>query len=270
MKKLSKTQYNAYLRPPKEGEIMEGEVVKRELSAVFLDLGRFGTGIICGKEFYEAKDRIKNLEIGDKIKAEIVNLENEEGFIELSLKKAEDASAWNELEKKKEKGEILKVKILGANKGGLLTKISGISGFLPASQLSAEHYPKLEETDKTNVLRELRDLVDKTLEVKILDISKKEEKLILSEKATKEEEKKKLLENYKIGDVIEGEVTGIADFGVFIKFHQGKLEGLIHISELDQGLVEDPSEIVKVGQKIKAKIINIEGSKVFLSLKALK
>lgn len=270
MKKLSKTQYNEYLKPPQEGEIIEGEVIKRELSALFLDLGSFGTGIIYGKEFYEAKEEIKDLKIGDKVKAKIISLGNEEGFVELSLKKAETATAWRNLEEKKEKGEVLKIKILGANKGGLLTKISGISGFLPTSQLSAEHYPKVKEADKTKILRELQKFIGQELNVKILDVSRKEEKLILSEKATKTEEKRKLLENYKVGDVVQGEITGLADFGAFIRFHQGKLEGLIHISELDSKIIENPSEVVKVGEKVEAKIISIEGSKVFLSLKGLK
>lgn len=270
VKKLSKTQYNEYLKPPQEGEIIEGRFIKRELSALFLDLGSFGTGIIYGKEFYESKDEIKNLKVGDKVKAKVISLENEEGFVELSLKKAESATTWKELEEKKENEEVLKIKVLGANKGGLLTKISGISGFLPTSQLSAEHYPKVKEADKTEILRELQKFIGGELNVKILDVSRKEGKLILSEKATKTEEKRKLLENYKVGDIVKGEITGVVGFGAFIRFHQGKLEGLIHISELDSKIIEDPSEIVKVGEKVKAKIINIESHKVFLSLKALK
>ena len=258
VKKLSKTQYNEYLKPPQEGEIIEGRFIKRELSALFLDLGSFGTGIIYGKEFYEAKDEIKDLKVGDKVKAKVISLGNEKGFVELSLKKAESATTWKELEEKKEKEEVLKIKVLGANKGGLLAKISGISGFLPTSQLSAEHYPKVKEADKTKILRELQKFIGGELN------------LILSEKATKTEEKRKLLENYKVGDIVEGEITGVVDFGAFIRFHQGKLEGLIHISELDSKIIEDPSEIVKVGERVKTKIIRIEGSKVFLSLKALK
>lgn len=267
MKKLSRTQYNEYLKPPKEGEIVEGEVVKRELSGLFLDLGPFGTGVVYGKEFYDAKDEVKSLEIGDKVRVMILGLENEDGFVELSLGGAKEAISWKGLEEKKDENETVEVKILGANKGGLLTKVSGIAGFIPTSQLSAEHYPRVERADKTKILKELQKLIGQGLKVKILDVSRKENKLILSEKAIKEEEKRKILENYKPGDEVEGKITGVADFGAFITFNEEKLEGLIHISEFDPKIVENFPDDVKVGEKIKAKIKSIEGTKVFLSLK---
>jgi len=263
------------IAPPSMGSIIEGKIIARDRSSVFIDLGILGTGIIYGREFYEAKDAIKELKIGDKISAKIVELENEEGYKELSLKEAEEEITWEDLREKKEKGEILKVKILGANKGGLLCSLGGIPAFLPVSQLSPEHYPRIADADKQKIFTELQKFIGETLEVKILDLSIKENKLILSEKAKTLEETKKILENYKQGDVIEGEIKGIAEFGAFIKFPLGdnnskQIEGLIHISELDWQLIEDPSEIVSVGQIVKAKIIDIKNNQVFLSLKSLK
>jgi len=269
------SEKNNLSKPPKVGEIVEGRVTGKGKSSLFLDLGGFKTGIIYGKEYQDSKENLKKLKMGDSLFAKIIDLETEEGYVELSLSQAGRELAWETLRQKKEKGETLKVKILGANKGGLLTEISGIAAFLPVSQLSPEHYPKVEGGDSLKILRELQRLIGKELEVKIFDLSQKEEKIILSEKAKEAERIKEILKNYKVGDVVEGEITAILDFGAFIKFQKEDLlpepiEGLIHISELDWQLIEDPSKIVKVGQIVKAKIIEISDNKISLSLKALK
>jgi len=259
-----------HLRPLKVGQIVEGRIIGRGRSALFLDLGAFGTGIIYGKEFYSAKEEFKNLKNGVEVSAKVTDLDNEQGYIELSITEASQELAWEKLKQKKEKGEMVKVKILGANRGGLLAKISGIPAFLPVSQLKSEHYPRIEGADSSKILKALQEFVGQELEVKIFDLSEKEEKLILSEKAKDSEKKREILKEYKIDQIITAEVTGITDFGVFVRFGKQGLEGLIHISKLDWAIVEDPSKLVKVGQKLKVKIIEISDDKVFLSLKALK
>jgi len=261
---------NDLMKPPKIGEIIEGKIIGFGRSAVFIDLGFLGAGIIYGREFFEGKEILKKLKIGDKILTKIIDLENEKGYIELSIAQAGKDLAWQQLAQKKEEGEILKVKILDANKGGLLAEVSGVSAFLPVSQLSSEHYPRVEGGDQEKISKELKKFVGQELEVKIFDLSPSEGKLILSERAKETEKIKEILKNYKVGDVVEGEITAILDFGAFLKFGKENLEGLIHISELDWKLIEDPMEIVKVGEKVKAKIIKIADDKVFLSLKALK
>jgi len=262
---------DTHLKPIRIGQIIEGEILGRGKSSLFLDLGSFGTGIIYGKEFYNAKEELKNLKKGDKLLAKVIDLDNEEGYIELSASGASKELAWKILREKKEKGEVLKVKITGANKGGLLAKVSNVPAFLPVSQLSRENYPRVEGGKEEKILKALQDFVGKNLEVKIFDLSREEEKLILSEKAKYSEKIKEILKNYKVGDEVMAEVTGVTDFGAFVRFGQKEtLEGLIHISELDWSLIENPSEIVKIGDKIKAKIIEISDDKVFLSLKALK
>jgi len=261
---------NNSLKPPRVDEIIEGKVIAKERGALFLDLGVIGAGIIYGKEFYEAKDSLKNLKIGDNVFAKIVDLENEEGYLELSISQAGKELTWGELKQKRETGEIIRVKISGANKGGLLAEISGISGFLPVSQLSPVNYPKIEGGETAKILKELQKFVGKELEVQIFDLDPKTNKLILSEKLKETKKIKESLKNYKVGDVIDGEIIGIVDFGAFIKFGKENLEGLIHISELDWTIIENPSQIVKIGQIVKAKIINISDDKVFLSLKVLK
>lgn len=282
--------------PPSIGSIVEGKVVARDRSALFLDLGNQGTGIIFGREFYEVKDVIKSLNIGDIVHAKIVELENEDGYCELSLQDATKDINWQKLQELKDSGEIIKVKISGVNKGGLLTNINNIPAFLPVSQLSPENYPRVVDADKAKILKELQKFIGKTLEVKVLDLLATENKLILSEKAKTEQLMKAMLNHYKKSDIIEGKITGIADFGVFIRFPLSEenaqnnaeintetrwnesgnikkdesIEGLIHISELDWQLVANPSEVVKVGEVIKAQIIDINNNQVFLSLKSLK
>jgi len=264
------------------GSLVEGKVVAKDRSALFVDLGPQGTGIIYGREFYGVKNFIKNLNIGDKVFAKVVELENEDGYRELSLMDATKEMGWKKLQELKDKGEIIKVKITGVNKGGLLTDIDGMSAFLPVSQLSTENYPRITDSDKQKILKELQKFIGKTLEVKILDLLAEENKLILSEKAKSEEALKKILENYKKEDIVEGKITGVANFGVFIKFpllledetiednSENQIEGLIHISEIDWQLVQNPAEIVSVGEVVKAQIINISNNQVFLSLKRLK
>jgi len=261
---------NTFLRPLKVGQITEGKVIAKGRSSLFLDLGLFGTGIIYGREFFESKEELKNLEIGDKVFAKVLELENKEGYVELSVSGASKELTWEELKQKKEKGETLKVKILGANRGGLLTEISGISAFLPVSQLKTAHYPRVEGGEASKILKALQKFIGKELQVKIFDLSQREEKLILSEKAKEAEKVKEILKKYKVGQVVEGEITGVTDFGAFVKFGPENLEGLIHISELDWAMVENPSKIVKVEEKVQAKIVEISDDKVSLSLKALK
>lgn len=258
------------------GATIEGKVVARDRSSLFIDLGISGTGIIYGREFYAAKNVIKNLEVGDKVYAKIVELENDEGYRELSLKDATKDISWARLKEMRDSGEVINVKITGVNKGGLLASLEGMQAFLPVSQLAPENYPRVADADKQKILKELQKFIGRTMEVKVLDLLAEENKLILSEKAKSEEKMKAILKDYKKGDVVEGEITGIADFGAFIKFplpaqaHGEQIEGLIHISELDWQLVENPSEVVKVGETVKVQIIDINNNQVFLSLKSLK
>jgi len=261
---------NNLIKPAQIGKIVEGKVIGKARSAIFLDLSPVGTGIIYGREFHESKEALKRLKIGETLFTKIVDLENDEGYIELSLNQASDELTWEKLSQLKEKGETISIKISGANKGGLLAEVFGVPAFLPVSQLLPNNYPRVEKGDTSKIIKELQKFIGQDMEVKVFDLDPREGKLILSEKAKEDEKIKEILKNYKIEDIVEGEITGITDFGVFMKFGEEGLEGLVHISELDWQLIEDPADIVKVGEKIKAKIISISESKVSLSLKALK
>ncbi len=261
----------------KVGDVVEGVVLGKEGSKMYVDLGPYGTGIVYGREFYETQDIIKSVNPGDVISGKVVETENEDGYVELSLREAGYDKAWDDLEEKMKSKEILEVKILEANKGGLVANINGVPAFMPVSQLLANHYPRVEGGDKTKILQELSKYVGEIFTVRIIDVDRRENKLIISEKAAQDNDLQKILNSINIGDVIEGEVSGVVDFGAFVKFHPNidgvkvkEIEGLVHISELDWQLIEDPSDIVKVGDKVKAKVISKDGGKISLSIKALK
>ncbi len=284
-------QKNNLPNPLKLEETVQGKIIGIGRSSVFVDLGIQGTGIIYGKEFYEAKSELENLKKGDKVFAKIVDLENENGYIELSLSKANKEIIWGELHQKKTSKKTVKIKILGANKGGLLAEYKRVAGFLPASQLSLSHYSELQKGEQKDILRELQKFIGKEMEVKISELMPQQEKIILSEKAKELENIEKLLINYKVGDIVEGKISKIVNFGAFLRFSLPQqpakektktkdedkkeekiqeIEGLIHISEFDWQLIEDPNQVLKSGQTVKAKIIKLNEGRVFLSLKALK
>ncbi len=254
---------------PEVESIVEGPVIAIEKSRVFVDLAPYGTGIIYGKEFINAKDIIKKINLGDNIKAKVVEVENEDGYTELSLKEAKQALIWSEAERAIKAKTVMELEIKDANKGGLILEWQGISGFLPASQLKTDHYPRVLDSDKDKILKELKKLIGKKISVMIISTLPKEGKLIFSEKDNNPDEKKEILNKYNVGDDIECTIAGIVDFGVFLKLEDG-LEGLVHISELDWGLVEDPRSMFKVGEKIHARVIEIKEGKISLSIKALK
>ncbi|MBU6426976.1 S1 RNA-binding domain-containing protein [Patescibacteria group bacterium] len=255
--------------PPIVGDMVEGPVMAVEKSSVFIDMAPFGTGIIYGREFLSARDIIKKINIGDIIAAKIVDNTHKEGYYELSLKEARQALIWSEAEAAIKEKKSLDLPVKEANKGGLLIEWQGITGFLPASQLKPEHYPKIADGDKDRILDELKKLVGTRLGVSIITADPKEGKLIFSEKGSEIKEKEKIISKYEIGDEVEGTVTGVVDFGAFVKVEEG-LEGLVHISEIDWGLVDNPNNFVKVGQKIRARIIEVKDGKISLSIKQLK
>ncbi len=256
---------------PKIGEIVEGSVLEKKGTRLFIDLGYRGIGLVFGREYHAAQDIIKNLNPGDPVSAKVVLPDNDEGYIELSLKEAGEERRWTDLAKMTQEGAILELPVLEANRGGLILELKNVKGFLPASQLSAKNYPRVEGGDKEKVFQELQKLVGQTLKVKILFADVTENKLIFTEKELDQAALREALSKHKVGDEVEGEITGVVDFGAFMKFDEATgLEGLIHISEIDWTLIGDPRDVLKPGDKVKAKIINIQSDKVSLSLKALK
>ena len=255
--------------PPSIDDVIEGTVLGIEKAQVFIDIPPFGTGIIYGREYINARDIIKKINIGDSVAGKVVSLSNKDGYIEISLKEARQALIWSEAEVAIADKKIFELPVQEANKGGLILSWQGISGFLPASQLKTEHYPRVADGDKERILEELKKLVGQKISVAIIGVSPKEGKLIFSEKNPEQKNKDYIIDKYVLGDTVTGEVTGMVDFGVFIKLEEG-LEGLVHISEIDWALVENPKLLFHIGEKIKVKIIEIKDGKISLSIKALK
>jgi len=255
---------------PQDGEIVSGVVSAIGRAKVYIDVAPFGTGIIYGREYMNARDILRKVHPGDSIDAKVVTTDNEDGYIELSLKEARQALIWADAESAVKNATILSLEVKEANKGGLIIDWQGIQGFLPASQLSAENYPRVSDGDKDKILTALNELVGKHLSLVMITADPKEHKLIFSEKGLQEkEEKEEKVNKYEVGNVIKGEVTGAVDFGVFVKLEPG-LEGLVHISELDWGLVEDTKTLYKVGDPVDVKVIEVKDDKISLSIKQLK
>lgn len=255
----------------REGEIVNAALMKRTPRAAYFDLGKAGTGIIYGIELMNAKETMKKLAVGEVVHAKIVGLDDGNGNIELSLAEADKQKAWQAAKDLKESGEVMKVKITAANSGGLIAELADLKAFLPVSQLSNEHYPRVADNDREKILEELKKFVGQELGVKVIDVNSRNNKFIISEREITDENVKELLSKYEVGQVVDGIISGVANFGAFMRFADNpQIEGLVHISELDYKLIENPKEVVKVDEPVKAKILEIKDGRVSLSLKALK
>ncbi|MEI6379148.1 MAG: S1 RNA-binding domain-containing protein [Candidatus Falkowbacteria bacterium] len=253
---------------PQVGDTVQGTVISASKSEVQLDIDGLMTGVVRGRElYYESSDYAK-LKPGDILEATVVEPENENGELELSFRHAGQEKTWVNLQEAFANKTSIKMRVNEANRGGLLISYHQVTGFLPVSQLSPENYPRVSGGDKNKILEKLKSLIGKELDVQIITLDKKEEKLVVSEKNAWQERQKDVLSQYKIGDVIEGTITAVTNFGVFLAFGNN-LEGLVHISELAWQRIEDPSDLYKVGETLKAEIISINGSKIFLSAKKL-
>jgi len=256
------------LKIPNVGEIINGQVISVDNGAVRIDVNGLMTGIIRGKELFAESSEYTNIKVGDDVEATVVEQENENGEMELSFRIAGKERVWSRMEKLMKDGVSVKAKVLQANKGGLMMQVDALGGFMPVSQLSPDHYPRVPGGDKNRILEHLQQLIGKEFTVKVIDVDQKEEKLIVSEKEVWEDEQKAVLDSYKIGDVVEGEISALTSFGAFLKFGQG-LEGLIHISEIVWQRIDHPKDILKVGDRVKAQIIDLNKSKIYLSVKRL-
>jgi small subunit ribosomal protein S1 len=256
-----------YLKIPKVGDIVRGKVLSTSRREVRLDIEGMAAGVIRGRELFAESSFYDNLKVGDEVDATVLELENENGEMELSFRSAGQQKAWDELRRLFTTSEIVPAKVVEANKGGLLMRIGHVTGFLPVSQLSPEHYPRVSGGDKNKILEKLRSYVGLDMDVRVIDVSENEEKLIVSEKSVWEERQKDLISRYRVGDKVLGEITALADFGAFVRFDT--LEGLVHISEIAWQRIDHPRDLLKVGQQVEAEIIGIEGSKIFLSMKKL-
>lgn len=246
-----------------QGEVVTGTILTVHKHEVLVDLGPLGVGIVPRREIGFGK----SLEAGEEVTASVVEQELESGYALLSLRKAAKDRGWDEVQRIIDAGETIDVTAYDANRGGMLIELEGVRGFLPVSQLSAEHYPRVGGADKDEILQRLNGLVGKSIAVRILDADRKANKLIFSEKEAIKEGLAERFEKLKVGDTVKGVVTGVVDFGAFVNVDG--IEGLIHISEISWERVSNPGDYVKVGDQVDAKIIAIDKDRLSLSLKQL-
>ncbi len=247
----------------KSGDVIEGSILSIKKHEMWIDLGPAGVGVVMRREIGPGQQ----LEIGQPITVSVVDPELDEGHALLSMKRAVKDKGWDELQRVFEDKDTIEVFAYDANRGGLLIELEGIRGFMPVSQLSADHYPRVTGADKDEIMQKLSALVKKPLTVRILDINRKDNKLIFSEKEAVRDDMQERFEKLKVGDVVKGIVTGVIDFGAFINVDG--IEGLIHISEISWERVEDPRKYVKTGETVEAKIIAIDKDRLSLSLKQM-
>lgn len=245
----------------KVGDVIEGTIDSVRKHEVWIDLGANGSGVVMRREIGHGQQ----LEEGQKVLTSVVDPEMDEGYALLSMRRAAKDRGWEDLQLLFDKQEILEVSPYDANRGGLLVELEGIRGFLPVSQLAAGHYPRVSGADKDEILQKLNKLTTEKIRVRILDISRKDNKLIFSEKEAVKDDMQARFSELKVGDSVKGVVTGVIDFGAFVNVDG--IEGLIHISEISWERVEDPRDYVKTGQTVDAKIIAIDKDRLSLSLK---
>lgn len=247
----------------KVGDVVDGAITSVRKHEVWLDLGANGVGVVMRREIGFGQ----KLEVGEKVTTSVVDPEMDEGYALLSMKRAVKDRGWDELQRAFEDQEIIEISPYDANRGGLLVELEGIRGFLPVSQLAAGHYPRVSGADKDEILQKLNALIGQVLRVRVLDVSRKDNKLIFSEKEAIKDDMQSRFSELKVGDEVEGVVTGVIDFGAFVNVDG--IEGLVHISEISWERVEDPRKYVKNGQDIKAKIIAIDKDRLSLSMKQM-
>lgn len=247
----------------KSGDVIEGVITSVHKHEVWVDLGASGVGVVMRREIGHGQQ----LEVGQSVVTSVVDPELDEGHALLSMRRAAKDRGWDQLQQVFESGEIIEITPYDANRGGLLIELEGIRGFLPVSQLAPGHYPRVSGADKDEILQKLNQLVNKVLRVRILDVSRKDNKLIFSEKEAVKDDMQDRFAKLKVGDEVDGIITGVIDFGAFVNVDG--IEGLIHISEISWERVEDPRKYVKNGDTVKAKIIAIDKDRLSLSLKQM-
>ena len=246
------------------GDVIEAKITSVKKHEIWVDLGLHGVGLVVRREIGFGNN---DIEVGQTVPVSVIEPDMPEGYTLTSLRKAVKDKGWDELDRLFKDGEALELQPYDANRGGLLMQYEGVRGFLPVSQLSAQHYPRVAGADKDEILQKLNSLISKPLKVRILDIDRKENKLIFSEKEAIREDMKETIGQLSVGDEVEGTITGVVDFGAFVNVDG--IEGLIHISEISWDRVEDPNMYVKVGDQVKAKIIAIDKDRLSLSIKQL-
>ncbi len=256
---------------PQAGEIRTGVIASIAPSQILVSIGAKSEGMVSGRELEQltAEDR-EALKVGAEVPVYIINPEDENGNVVLSIRRAQEQLSWENVEKMLEEDKVYDSKIVGFNKGGLIVMVGGLRGFVPSSQISA-----LRRAQSTGDTPEQRwqKMVGNPITVRIIEVDRERRRLILSERAASTESrqsiKERVIDELEVGKVYTGRVTSLSDFGAFVNINGA--DGLVHLSELSWDRVQHPREVLEVGQEVKVKVINIDREKkrIGLSMRAL-
>jgi small subunit ribosomal protein S1 len=257
---------------PVAGEVRTGSIVSHNNNEILVDIGAKSEGVIDSKEVSTFDDEtMAKLEVGNEIYVYVVNPEDSKGNIVLSYSKAAEVEDWERAAKSLENQEVIKCKVLGFNRGGALVGFGLLRGFVPNSQLSRDR--QISRNDQTEKQRALQNLVGETLKVKVIEVDRERNRLILSENAAgkeiREARKAELLEDIEEGTVLNGQVVNLAEFGAFVDI--GGIEGLVHLSEMSWKRISKPSDLLKVGDEVEVVVLNVDEDRqrIALSMKRL-
>jgi ribosomal protein S1 len=244
-------------KPLAHGDIIDGVVVRVDPDEVLVDVGSKSEGVIAARELGTHGDPdMVELHSGDLIKVFVLQPENEDGNVVLSLRRARAESVWLKAQDKQTSGEPMEADVREQNKGGLIVNIMGLRGFLPTSQVARAYSSNLEE------------LVGQRISVKIIEVNRKRNRLIVSQKAAYDEDRARqrseLFERLKVGDVVRGKVSGLTSYGAFVNL--GGADGLIHISELSWDRIGSVADVLQVGQEVRVKVIKLDPEQARISL----
>jgi small subunit ribosomal protein S1 len=251
----------------KYGDVMDGVIMRIDRDEILVDIGSKSEGIVPAREFSSlTSDEKQDLAIGETVLVFVVQPENQEGQAVVSIDRARQEKSWRKLQEIYEANEVIEAEVTNYNKGGLLVNLDGVRGFVPASQVS-----EIRGGDDASKQADMARLIGTSLPLKVIEINRHRNRLILSERQAVQERrdvmKEKLIEELKEGEVRRGRVSSICDFGAFVDI--GGADGLVHLSELSWSRVRHPSEILRVGQEIDVYVlgINAQEKKIALSIK---
>jgi small subunit ribosomal protein S1 len=258
-------------RSLRRGETVEGTIVRVDQDEVLVDIGLKSEGIIPSRELYSEGEEAEPLHIGDRTLVYVVQPEGQEGHAILSLRRARMERSWREIEDLYRHGVIVEAPVVDFNKGGLIVDLKGIRGFVPVSQVLDMRNVSRQEGDNEEVSQTLLGMKGRVLPLKVIEINRSRNRLILSERAAVQERrtqlKDELMDQLAPGQIRRGVVSNLTSFGAFVDL--GGADGLVHVSEMSYNRVNHPSEILQVGQEVDVYVLSVdkENRKIALSLK---
>ncbi|HLY30485.1 MAG TPA: S1 RNA-binding domain-containing protein, partial [Ktedonobacterales bacterium] len=269
MQRLLEEQ-DAQIKSIKRGDVIEGQIVRIDQDEILVDIGLKSEGVLSTKELpAQGYGSLAELNVGDTVLVYIMQPETPEGHAVVSIKRARQERQWRIAQEQFERGDLLEAEVIDHNKGGLIVNLEGIRGFVPISQIL--NLRREDSADNVETQTKLQSMVGRKLQLKIIEINRNRNRLILSERLAVQEwrsrRREELLNELQVGEVRQGVVSNLANFGAFVDL--GGADGLVHISQLAWSRVNHPSEVLKVGQKVEVQVLSVdrEKKKIALSIK---